>query len=66
MSIALRPVFASWLGWLTPLDRPIVIVAADGQDRDEIVRQSLDIGHENIAGELAGGVDAWRTAGRSG
>jgi glyoxylase-like metal-dependent hydrolase (beta-lactamase superfamily II)/rhodanese-related sulfurtransferase len=64
LSIALRPVFASWLGWLTELDRPIVIVAGDGQDRDEIVRQSLDIGHENIVGELDGGIDAWRSAGR--
>ncbi len=64
MSNALRPVFASWLGWLTALDRPIVIVAGDGQDRDEIVRQSLDIGHESIVGELDGGIDAWRSAGR--
>ena len=64
MSNALRPVFASWLGWLTALDRPIVIVASDGQDRDEIVRQILDIGHESIVGELDGGIDAWRSAGR--
>jgi hydroxyacylglutathione hydrolase len=60
MSNALRPVFASWLGWLVDLDRPIVIVAGDGQDSEEIVRQCLDIGHENIVGELAGGIDAWR------
>ena len=64
MSNALRPVFASWLGWLTELERPIVIVAGDGQDRDEIVRQCLDVGHENIVGELDGGIDAWRSAGR--
>jgi rhodanese-related sulfurtransferase len=64
MSNALRPVFASWLGWLVELDRPIVLVAGDGQDRDEIVRQSLDIGHESIVGELDGGIDAWRSAGR--
>ena len=64
MSNALRPVFASWLGWLVDLDRPIVIVAGDDQDRDEIVRQCLDIGHENIVGELDGGIDAWRAAGR--
>ena len=64
MSNALRPVFASWLGWLVDLERPIVIVAGDDQDRDEIVRQCLDIGHENIVGELDGGIDAWRAAGR--
>jgi hydroxyacylglutathione hydrolase len=64
MSNALRPVFASWLGWLTELDRPILIVAGDSQNREDIVRQSLDIGHENIVGELDGGIDAWRSAGR--
>ena len=60
ISNALRPVFASWLGWITDLDRPIVIVAGADQDRDEIVRQALDIGHDNIVGELDGGIDAWR------
>lgn len=63
ISNALRPVFASWHGWITELDEPVVLVAGDGQDRDEIVRQCLDIGHFNIVGELAGGVDAWRAAG---
>lgn len=63
VSNALRPVFASWLGWTFGLDRPIVVIAGSDQDRDEIVRQALDIGHEAIAGELDGGVDAWRAAG---
>jgi glyoxylase-like metal-dependent hydrolase (beta-lactamase superfamily II) len=64
ISNALRPVFASWLGWVTELERPIVIVAGADQDRDEIVRQCLDIGHDNILGELQGGIDEWRAAGR--
>jgi hydroxyacylglutathione hydrolase len=64
ISNALRPVFASWLGWITDLDRPILLVAAAEQARDEIVRQSLDIGHESIVGEVDGGLDAWRAAGR--
>jgi hydroxyacylglutathione hydrolase len=63
VSNALRPVFASWLGWIADLDRPLVIVAGADQDRDEIVRQALDIGHDNIVGELDGGIDAWRSAG---
>ena len=46
ISNALRPAFASWLGWIDDLDRPIVIVAGAEQDRAEIVRQCLDIGHE--------------------
>jgi hydroxyacylglutathione hydrolase len=65
ISIALRPVFASWLGWITDLERPVVIIAGPTQDRREIVRQCLDVGHDRIVGELDGGVDAWRAAGRS-
>lgn len=60
----LRPQFASWLGWLVPDPAtPLVFVAGDYQDRREIVRQCLNIGYENLAGELAGGVAAWRAAG---
>ena len=52
------------LGWIVDLDRPVVIVAGDDQDRAEIVRQCLDIGHDALVGELDGGVDAWRASGR--
>jgi rhodanese-related sulfurtransferase len=64
ISNTLRPVFASWLGWITDLDRPIVILAGRDQDRDEIVRQALDVGHDTILGELDGGIDAWRASSR--
>jgi hydroxyacylglutathione hydrolase len=60
----LRPAFASWLGWLVDPARPIVFVLDGEQDRDELVRQCLDIGHERLAGELAGGIDAWTASGR--
>ena len=56
--------FASWLGWITDLDRPVFIVAGADQDRDEIVRQALDIGHDSIVGELDGGIDASHTSSR--
>jgi hydroxyacylglutathione hydrolase len=64
LSNALRPAFGSMLGWMVDLDQPVVIVAGDEQDRTEIVRQCLDIGHDAVIGELDGGVDAWRVAGR--
>lgn len=64
MSIELRPVFASWLGWLTEPDQPVVFVLDDGQDEADLVRQALTIGHDNLAGRLTGGFDAWAAAGR--
>lgn len=64
MSNTLRPVFASWLGWLVTAGQPIVFVLDQDQDRSEVVRQSLDVGHERLVGELAGGTDPWAASGR--
>ncbi len=63
LSIELRPVFASWLGWLVEPDRPLVFVLNANQDRAELVRQCLNIGYEILAGELDGGMDAARAFG---
>ena len=59
LSIPLRPQFASWLGWLVRRNQPIVFVVDDGQDRVHLVSQCFTIGYERLAGELAGGLDAW-------
>jgi glyoxylase-like metal-dependent hydrolase (beta-lactamase superfamily II)/rhodanese-related sulfurtransferase len=63
LSIELRPVFASWLGWLTDAGRPAVFVLDDDQDEADLVRQALTIGHEHLAGRLDGGLAAWAVAG---
>lgn len=62
LSIELRPVFASWLGWLAESDRSLVFLADENQDRTELVRQCLSVGYEQLAGELDGGIEAWRNA----
>lgn len=64
VSNALRPVFASWLGWLIEPDRAIVFVLDPDQDRTDLVRQCLDVGHEHLVGELDGDIDAWTDSGR--
>ncbi len=63
ISIALRSVFATWLGWLVGVGTPIAFVLDDDQDERELVRYCLTIGHDQLAGRLAGGVDSWRVAG---
>lgn len=63
LSMALRPQFATWLGWLVDDTRPLVVVLDQDQDRGELVRQCRTIGYERLAGELAGGMAAWRAAG---
>jgi glyoxylase-like metal-dependent hydrolase (beta-lactamase superfamily II)/rhodanese-related sulfurtransferase len=65
VSIALRPQFATWLGWIVPEGAPIVVVLEDGQDRADLVRQARNIGYETVLGELDGGIRAWTASGRS-
>ncbi|HEX6351394.1 MBL fold metallo-hydrolase [Actinophytocola sp.] len=63
MSIHLRPAFASWLGWLAPHDVPLIVLRGTAQDPGEVAWQAAKIGYSNLAGELAGGIDAWTAAG---
>jgi rhodanese-related sulfurtransferase len=64
LSNTLRPVFASWIGWLVDPDQRLVFVLDSDQDRVDLVRQCLDVGHEHLVGELDGGVEAWVSSGR--
>jgi len=63
LSIPLRPAFASWLGWLTRPDQPLVVLREADQDLDEVLWQAAKIGYDGLVGELAGGFDAWTAAG---
>jgi hydroxyacylglutathione hydrolase len=63
LSIALRPQFASWLGWLVDDTQPLVFVLDDDQDRGGLARQCRSIGYDHLLGELAGGMTAWQVAG---
>lgn len=64
LSITLRPVFSTWLGWLADPDRPVIIVRGPGQDPEDIVWGAANVGFDALAGELAGGMPAWAQAGR--
>jgi glyoxylase-like metal-dependent hydrolase (beta-lactamase superfamily II)/rhodanese-related sulfurtransferase len=63
VSIELRPVFASWAGWLLDPATPVVFIIDDDQDQTDLVHQCLTVGIENLAGRLDGGPTAWRAAG---
>lgn len=64
LSIPLRPVFATWLGWLVDTDRPLVVVRNPDQDPAEVLWQARKIGHDVVVGELRDGVAGWRDSGR--
>lgn len=63
IAIPLRPAFASWLGWLVPADRPVVVIRDRDQDPGEIAWQAAKIGFDSITGELDRGMRAWVCAG---
>jgi len=63
LSNPLRPVFATWIGWLLPPDTPLVVVLGPGQDASELAWQAAKIGYDRLAGQLAGGMDAWHADG---
>ncbi|MGH3859060.1 MBL fold metallo-hydrolase [Actinokineospora sp.] len=60
LSIPARPAFASWLGWLAPDDRPLVIMRGPDQDSADTAWQAAKIGYTNLAGECV--FDAWTAA----
>jgi rhodanese-related sulfurtransferase len=63
VSIPLRPVFATWLGWLLPTARPLIVVRNADQDPGEILWQARKIGYDHLIGELDGGIATWAQAG---
>jgi hydroxyacylglutathione hydrolase len=65
VSIPLRPVFATWLGWLLAPEVPLVIVRNPDQDPDDIVWAAVKVGYPTVVGELAGGTAAWSAGGGS-
>jgi glyoxylase-like metal-dependent hydrolase (beta-lactamase superfamily II)/rhodanese-related sulfurtransferase len=63
ISIQHRPVFASWLGWMVDLDRPVMFIVDEATDRTDLVRQCFTVGHDAVLGEIDGGLDTWTDAG---
>jgi hydroxyacylglutathione hydrolase len=54
--------FGTWLGWVVPPDRPLVLVLESAADWDDLLRQALRIGYDDVRGYLASVVD-WQAAG---
>jgi glyoxylase-like metal-dependent hydrolase (beta-lactamase superfamily II)/rhodanese-related sulfurtransferase len=61
----LNDTFASYVGWIVPIDASIVLVLPEPEDQalGTAVTQLARIGYDRVAGFLAGGVGAWRAAG---
>jgi rhodanese-related sulfurtransferase len=62
VSIGLNVHFAEWAEQLISFDKPIVLIANAGEERESLV-QLAKKGFSNLAGYLKGGFDAWKKAG---
>lgn len=55
--------FATWMGWLAPYDRDLVLIAASDAQAREAVTMLHRIGLDRVAGYVVG-VAAWQASGR--
>ncbi|MGA7910427.1 MAG: MBL fold metallo-hydrolase [Candidatus Dormiibacterota bacterium] len=63
-SVGIDGPVSAWVGWLIARDRTIVLAGGTPAQHRDAQRQLVRIGFDNIAGELDGGMDAWRSSGR--
>lgn len=63
-SIGLEGSVSMWVGWLVARGRPVIFAGGTHDQHVIAQRQLLRIGFDAIAGELDGGLDAWRSSGR--
>jgi glyoxylase-like metal-dependent hydrolase (beta-lactamase superfamily II)/rhodanese-related sulfurtransferase len=64
INIGIKGDFAPWVGTLiTDIQQPILFVAEEGLEKEVITRLSR-VGYDNVLGYLAGGIEAWKAAGK--
>jgi hydroxyacylglutathione hydrolase len=63
ISIGLDGRFAEWAGSLLPFDKPIILVASAGEEKESIIRLAR-VGFNKMVGYLEGGFEKWMDAGK--
>ena len=56
--------FAPWVGALIPDVKQEILIIADEGREEEVVTRLARVGYDNALGYLAGGVEAWKKAGK--
>lgn len=63
LNIELDSSFGTYVGWLLPFNKPLMLLMEGADGRQEAATQLFRIGYEELRGYLDGGVDAWKSAG---
>jgi hydroxyacylglutathione hydrolase len=61
--IPLGAPLVTWVGWVVPFGAPLILVSNSPVEREEVVRQLIRIGYDDLRGYLEGGVAAWEAVG---
>ncbi len=64
LNIGARPELSVWAGWLLDPERPIYLMTEDDAEVNDVLRLLWRTGFTDFGGYLAGGIGAWREAGR--
>jgi hydroxyacylglutathione hydrolase len=63
VNVEMNNTFASYVGWTIPFASQIVLVPPSESALEELRTQLLRIGYDQLAGYLADGMEAWKSAG---
>ncbi|MGL4599855.1 MAG: rhodanese-like domain-containing protein, partial [Bacteroidia bacterium] len=64
INIGLEGTFAVWVGTLIDIKQKLILVAAEGREREAVARLAR-VGYEQVVGFLSGGISSWKAAGNA-
>ncbi|MDY6836201.1 MAG: MBL fold metallo-hydrolase [Chloroflexota bacterium] len=62
-NIWFSPALSTWAGSVLPYNKPIILILDDADHREEVVRQLIRVGFDDLVGYIDGGMETWMNAG---
>ena len=62
-NIWLSPALSTWAGSILPYNKPIILVLDDNDHQEQVVRQLIRVGFDELGGYIDGGIETWMSAG---
>jgi hydroxyacylglutathione hydrolase len=63
INIALQSAFPTWIGWMIPPEKTLLLVVESARDLSLVTEQLFRVGYDNLAGYLHDGMKSWQNAG---
>jgi hydroxyacylglutathione hydrolase len=62
VNIGFGPRVGYWAGWIVPPASPLILIAGHAAQADDVNRQLLRVGFDDVVGYVDGGFEAWEAA----